>query len=140
MLGETILDSEGLDGLLGESSGLGLIPASTVMRAEKTTRVRSARTPAGSTFEAYEIHMGDTHLQHSMPPFAILEDGSHDGVRSERILGTYLHGALESPQVIKEIFGFSSPQAELRIDNLDSLAQWLEANSDPAVLSQLIYS
>ena len=32
-----------------------------------------------------------------MPPFARLDDGTVDGVRMDRLVGTYLHGALEDP-------------------------------------------
>jgi cobyric acid synthase len=89
-------------------------------------------------FEAYEIHMGDTHLHRAMPPFATLEDGSREGVRFERIIGTYLHGALESPQVIGEVFGFLPASETTREQSFDALARWLEAHAAPAALSALI--
>ena len=139
MLGRTIADPEGVDGLPGESKGLGLLPAHTVMRREKTTRVRSARTPEGAVCSAYEIHMGDTVLEGESAPFAILEDGSHEGVRLERITGTYLHGALESERVIVEVFGFTPDEPGPRqAEHFNALAQWLESNSVAGVLSLLI--
>jgi adenosylcobyric acid synthase len=138
MLGEFILDPQGVDGAPGECAGLGLIAATTVMELRKTTRVRRARTQAGAVFDAYEIHMGATRLEErEAPPFAILEDGSHDGVHHRRVIGTYLHGALESPRVFKEIFGIEPGPTSSRDASFDALADWLERNSAASTLADL---
>ena len=87
-----------------EVAGLGLLPIQTVLKREKTTRVMQAKTPGGHVFSAYEIHLGETTLLCSDPaPFALLEDGSQDGLRADRVIGTYLHGALEDPEVLAEL-------------------------------------
>ncbi len=138
MLGASITDDDGVDGVAGQRTGLGLIPAHTTMRALKTTRSRSAYTTSGIPFSAYEIHMGVTQFDEPLPPFAIFDDGSHDGVRHGRIVGTYLHGALESAAVFEEIFGVAPPAHPAEADNFDSLAAWLEQNANPAVLTQLL--
>jgi adenosylcobyric acid synthase len=138
MLGRSIADPDGVDGTIGECAGLGLLPVRTVMRAAKTTRVRNAQTPAGARFDAYEIHMGHTESLQSTAPFAILEDGGADGIRHERVIGTYLHGALESPAVLRDIFGFTSTDAFRKDSNFDALADWLEHNCVPQVLSGLL--
>lgn len=138
MLGESITDADGVDGAAGQRSGLGLIPAHTTMQAGKTTRIRSARTPSGAAFSAYEIHMGVTQFDEPLRPFAILDDGSHEGVQHHRIVGTYLHGALESAGVFQEIFGVPPPVHAAEADSFDSLAAWLERNANPAVLSHLL--
>lgn len=138
MLGDFISDPDGVDGAPGEHRGLGLVPARTVMRATKTTVTRHARTPAGTVFEAYEIHMGTTTITQKLAPFAILEDGSHEGVRTGRLLGTYLHGALESREVFREIFNVDPPAPASQEEALDRMADWMETNSSPKHLSQLI--
>ena len=107
------------------------------MSSHKTTRPRSARTPAGAVFDGYEIHMGRTSSV-GLKPFAIVEDGSEDGVRHGRVLGTYLHGALESPAVFREIFGVEPSAQETREQAFDSMAVWLESNASVKVLDQLI--
>jgi adenosylcobyric acid synthase len=138
MMGESISDPGGVDGKAGECNGLGLLPLRTVMKAEKTTQVRSARTPYGARFEAYEIHMGHSVGNEPMAPFAFLEDGSTEGARRGRAVGTYLHGALESPEVLRELFGFTSAAVSSAGKSFDELSKWLELNSDPDVLAELL--
>jgi adenosylcobyric acid synthase len=105
MMGETVSDPAGFDGKGGTAVGLGLLPAETVMTREKTTRARRATTADGISFSAYEIHMGQTTVRQKYEPFALLEDGSRDGVIALRLIGTYLHGALEDTRVCSALFG-----------------------------------
>ncbi len=104
MLGDVISDPYAMESRSTEAAGLGLLPIRTVLKREKTTRVMQAKTPSGHGFSAYEIHLGETTMLCSDPtPFAILEDGSHDGLRLNNVIGTYLHGALEDPKVLAEL-------------------------------------
>jgi adenosylcobyric acid synthase len=137
MLGETIVDPQGVDGRTGQITGLGLLPMQTIMQPEKTTLVRSAATPGGARFKAYEIHMGQSSHHLSAAPFAHLEDGSFEGIRLGRVIGTYLHGALESPGVVQELFGFSPDITTNAERDFDSLADWLEKSAAPQVLAAL---
>jgi adenosylcobyric acid synthase len=123
MLGERITDSGAFDGVGGSAEGLGLLPAETVMLPEKTTRVRHATTAGGCSFAAYEIHMGRTTVGKSLPPFATLEDGSSDGAIGERVIGTYLHGALEDAAVCSSLIGVDIKAA---VAPYDALADWFE--------------
>ncbi|MEI9811881.1 MAG: cobyric acid synthase [Acidobacteriota bacterium] len=136
MLGETISDPDGADGVAGRVRGLGLLPVDTAMQAEKTTQVRRARTPAGAEFDAYEIHMGHTSSRRELPPFALLEDGTQDGVVHGRVSGTYLHGALESAAVLREFFGIVAQGADKQ-RHYDALADWLVASASPGILGKL---
>ena len=65
------------------------------------------------TFGGYEIHVGVTAADAavSAAPFATLEDGTTDGFRGDRVIGTYLHGALESAEVCAEVFGVADAAA-----------------------------
>jgi adenosylcobyric acid synthase len=138
MLGESVDDPDGMDGVPDCIPGLGLLPMRTVMEAEKTTRIRSAQTPSGTHFPAYEIHMGRTEHLAAMTPFAILDDGSREGARKSGVTGTYLHGALESAALVTELFGFTPHQRETKMQNYDALADWLEAFSSRKVLDELL--
>jgi adenosylcobyric acid synthase len=138
MLGESIDDPEGIDGTPGCVAGLGLLPVRTVMEPEKTTRVRSAQTPAGARFQAYEIHMGRTEQVERLAPFAILDDGSPEGARKGRVTGTYLHGALESAELVSELFGFTPRVTDSKSWNYDALADWLETFSSREILEELL--
>jgi adenosylcobyric acid synthase len=126
MLGQQITDPDHVESAEDSVRGLGLLPVETRLLPDKTTRSVSARTPSGIGFHAYEIHMGVTVLKESQAPFAILEDGTADGVRTSTVVGTYLHGALENKAVLEELLGTVLPEKGQRSkdDQYDRLAEW----------------
>jgi adenosylcobyric acid synthase len=103
MLGEAIADPYAMESDCVEINGLGLLPVRTTLLREKTTEVVSARTPGGHKFSAYEIHLGVTTKSRDSEPFAVRDDGTPEGIRRDRIAGTYLHGAFEDPGVLAEL-------------------------------------
>ncbi len=137
MLGEHVADPLGVESPRREAQGLGLLPAITVMAAEKTTRVVDAATPSGLRFRAYEIHMGQTSLSRPVPPFAILQDGVAEGVRCGRVCGTYLHGALENPSVLGEILGAPVPPLPPKTEVYDRLGEWFARYADTRRFAEL---
>ena len=126
MMGEAIHDPERVESNLGSTAGLGLLPVTTRLAREKTTRTVSARTPSGLAFDAYEIHMGVTSIdEDGSEPFAFLEDGTRDGMRRGQAIGTYLHGAFESQGVIEELLGRPAPEFHGgKQFQYDRLADW----------------
>lgn len=105
MLGREIADPEGIE-RQGCVPGLGLLPISTTMQTEKTTRLSSGTIQHASLFQqelqqrriaGYEIHVGKTLYLDQAEPFATLENGELDGCTStdQRVLGTYLHGIFD---------------------------------------------
>jgi adenosylcobyric acid synthase len=126
IMGERIDDPLAMESTHGSAEGLGLLPVQTVLAAEKTTRRVSAKTPSGRAFEAYEIHLGVTTANGH--PFATLGDGTPDGVRTGNCAGTYLHGALENPQVLGELLGRTIPPLPSRESTYEALANWFDAN------------
>ena len=122
MLGESIGDPYRMESGSNQVSALGLLPVQTVLKRVKTTRVVQAKTPGGHAFSAYEIHLGDTTQLCSDPaPFALLEDGTQDGLRADRVIGTYLHGALEDNEVLAELGIIAAPAPLMPFS---SLANW----------------
>jgi adenosylcobyric acid synthase len=108
MLGQRIEDHTGQD---QHATGLGLIPIDTELlsakhlAAQTYTRFRTLEHPwsdlSGRTITGYEIRHG-----HSTPqPTAhtALPDGL--GWNQGPVLGIYLHGALENPELLHQIFG-----------------------------------
>jgi adenosylcobyric acid synthase len=136
MLGEQIVDPHGAESTVREIRGLGLLPATTQLTKGKLTRTVSARTPSGICFSGYEIHMGITTLRREGKPFAVLEDGSQDGVRADRITGTYLHGALENRAVLEELLGHSLQERPwlAKDAHYDRLASWFAEHANLEVL------
>ena len=122
MLGKSICDPYAMESNSTEVAGLGMLPIQTVLKPEKTTRVVQAKTPRNHAFPAYEIHLGDTTQLCSDPaPFALLEDGTHDGFRADRVIGTYLHGAFEDTEVLAELGIIAAPAPSM---SFRSLANW----------------
>jgi len=134
MLGESIEDPEAVESRAGCAEGLGLLPVRTVLRSEKTTRVVDARTDGGVSFRAYEIHMGET--VGACEPFAWI-DGDAEGARMGSCVGTYLHGALENPQVVAEVLGTPAPEPLDKEQQYDRLAEWFESHADLRLFEEL---
>jgi adenosylcobyric acid synthase len=126
MLGDRIDDPGGVESARGSSTGLGLLPVDTTLDAEKTTAVRRARTPGGAPFAAYEIHLGVTRARRELPPFAILDDGVAEGMRGNRVIGTYLHGAFENAAVCEEVFGVPMPAPAAKAEEYAALGEWFD--------------
>jgi adenosylcobyric acid synthase len=128
MLGKSVHDPEGVESNLSAAEGLGLLPVTTTLTNEKRTRAVSATTRAGVVFGGYEIHMGVTVPEegHTSAPFATLDDGQYDGACSARVIGTYLHGALEHPNVCAELFGIPMPSAVSKAAEYERLAAWFD--------------
>jgi len=131
MLGRSISDPTGAESTRVRAQGLDLIPAETVLGREKTARVVKATSGGGASFGAYEIHLGETTIDReaASQPFARLDTGAPDGVRTSRVIGTYLHGALEHPAVCAEVFGV--PLSAMRSADRDygRLADWFAASA-----------
>jgi adenosylcobyric acid synthase len=110
MMGRSIDDPEGSEsrGVPRCATGLGLLPISTVLQAQKITRTARGRVVAGTLlgerleapcFRGYEIHMGETVYGEDARPFAEIQRGGEspcirDGAADEsgRAFGTYVHG------------------------------------------------
>ena len=136
LLGERILDPEGVEG--GDAEGLGLLDLVTRFQPGKQTRQREVRWTEGGSVSGYEIHHGATDPGPSVEPF--LEDGL--GWRQGNVLGTYLHGLLENTayrQRFLEGLGWSGQtvdwQAQLDAE-LECVARLVEESGWAARLDQ----
>ena len=137
MLGERVDDPSGFESHALGVDGLGWLPVRTVLESPKVTRTVTARTPGGREFRAYEIHMGRTEGAEGTQPFAQLCDGSADGCRGDRVLGTYLHGAFDDAEMVTETLGLTVAPPR-KNEMYDRLACWLIEHSRPHVLEDLL--
>jgi adenosylcobyric acid synthase len=124
MLGRSVSDPFGVESHDRMAAGLDLLPAVTSMARVKTTRVRRARSRGGTAFTGYEIHLGTTHLDGACEPFARFDDGTAEGACRDNVIGTYLHGALENPDVCAELFGIPARAFALKSEDYARLAVW----------------
>ena len=113
---------------------LALLPVQTVMQPEKTVR-RVAAAADGATFDAYEIHMGDTAVPAEAAPFATV-DGSPEGIRAGRCTGTYLHDALRSDAVLASL-GIKARPPVCKQQTYNALADWFEQNANTQLFEEL---
>jgi len=130
-MGRVVHDPHNIESSVGQAEGLGLLPAVTCLSRDKQTRAVTATTTGGVEFAGYEIHLGVTTLD-TPPgylPFARLRDGRADGMRGAQVIGTYLHGAFEHPDVCAEVFGIVAPKAVPKSDQYQRLARWFETHA-----------
>lgn len=125
MLGQVIED----DGVEGDSAqGLGWLPLSTQMQAEKILRQVDciASYPSQTRLTGYEIHHGVSDADDALFPFAACS-------QDQQVWGTYVHGLFEQGGFRKawlDEMGFSAGdgvnQQERTLASLDLLADALE--------------
>ena len=100
MLGQTVSDPEGIEGDTRAMPGLGLLPISTTMGREKTTRQVSFEFN-GATCQGYEIHQGVSTTDEQV-------------VQVGNCMGTYIHGFLDNAAVTEHILKPFATEASAR--------------------------
>ena len=137
MLGKWIRDPGGLEGVLAEVAGLGLLDVETVLTPVKALRAVKGEA-LGAGFDGYEMHMGETRGPGTERPLAIFDDGRSDGAISAdgAVLGSYVHGLLSDPDQRRALLsrlGADGGGLDYRasIDQaLDEIAAMLEEHVD----------
>ena len=146
MLGEALIDTHGID---GNAPGLGLLPLVTQFERDKTVRHVQSRFAnvrgcwsalAGVSAAGYEIHHGQTAQHPAMAAagdlaHAVLPGGLGWQNAAGNVLGVYLHGLFEDPQVLHALFGASAPTLETVFDGL---ADFIRLHFEPGVLDRLL--
>ncbi len=103
MLGQTVEDPTGLEGLPGTTPGLGFLPVKTILKAPKTTTISDFQWQ-DVTGKGYEIHMGITQVSGGSAFIDILSRNGMPCVETDgciredgQVIGTYIHGFLDDP-------------------------------------------
>src|SRR5580692_261967 len=138
MLGRTVADPGGIEGLPTTVEGLGLLDVATTLSNDKRLEPVSGTTSDGVSFSGYEMHMGVTEGHDRARPFARLADGSPEGAISAdgRAIGTYVHGLFADDRqraAWLARFGAGAPNVayeNLVEQTLDALALHLAAHID----------
>jgi len=146
MLGEALIDPHGID---GNALGLGLLPVVTTFDLDKTVQYREATfkvlngvwsSLSNVTVKGYEIHHGQTVPHAAMAAAgdiakAVMPNGLAWQNPAGNVLGLYLHGMFEDPQVLQVMFGASVPTLD---SVFDGLADYVEQHFDTGVLQSLL--
>ena len=144
MLGRTIADPHGIEGIAGCMEGLGLLNVATVLGSDKALeQVRGIDAVHGESVSGYEIHIGRTDGPDTARPVLSITEANGtrrpDGARSRsgRVWGCYVHGLFTEDRfrraVIASLGGLGSHDLsfEAEIDlTLDRLADFLELHID----------
>lgn len=159
MLGERILDPEGVESPKPEVRGLGMLPMTTTFSADKVTEVVRVRGSGSGWFDrevaitGYEIHMGRTEGT-CHPAFTTAPDGRAEGSVSEDglVVGTYVHGLFDdfaaigalgrtlgvSPERIRAAREVWSERVVAKEAAYDRLADVLREHLDMAAIKALV--
>ncbi|WP_033921569.1 cobyric acid synthase [Sphingomonas sp. 37zxx] len=98
MLGATIADPDGVEGMPGKVAGLGLLPVDTVLTGDKRLEdVTGISIADAAAFTGYEIHAGRTSPEPGTPPMLRFADGGEDGAVLGKIAGCYVHRLFDHP-------------------------------------------
>ena len=141
MLGRSVDDPEEMEAG-GHESGLGLLPMTTILEGDKQLIRRTYHGENwldGIEWSGYEIHLGRTAFQSSLQESLVKNDSSLGVIeREQKIIGTYIHGWLESPEVTHRLLtlltskSFDIPLSfqEIKEQETDELAEFLEEHCE----------
>lgn len=144
MLGHTVFDPLGLEGVVGTSAGLNLLDIDTVLGPTKELRVEQATSAlSGDPLVGYHMHMGVTRGRGLERPFARIGDTSDGAVSADgTVMGTYLHGLFAADSFRRNFLGSAAATSMLAYETtidatLDALAEHLERHLDLDALLEL---
>ena len=147
MLGRSVddpnnMESAEMSGASDYESGLGLLPMTTILEGDKQLVRRTYQGENwldGLEWMGYEIHLGRTVFQ-SSPQETLVKNDSSLGVieREQKIIGTYIHGWLESPEVTQRLLALLTSESfvipfsfqETKEQEMDELAEFLEEHCE----------
>lgn len=147
VLGEALIDTEGID---GNAPGLGLLPLVTTFARDKTVRRTESRfgalvgawaALANVAVRGYEIHHGQTAPHPAMTAAGAVAREAMPGLAWQNdagnVLGLYLHGLFEDPRALQALFGAGAPTLDTVFERL---ADAVQAHFEPGVLDALLTS
>mgnify|MGYP001116484665 FL=1 len=144
MLGHTVFDPEGIEGVVGTSAGLNLLDIDTVLGPTKELRVEQATSAlSGEPLTGYHMHMGVTRGRGLERPFAHIGDMTDGAVSADgTVMGTYLHGLFAADAFRRNFLGSAAATSTLAYEatieeTLDALAVHLERHLDLDALLEL---
>ena len=113
MLGESVDDPHDMEAG-GRGSGLGFLPMNTILEGDKQLKKREYQGQnwlEGLCWSGYEIHLGSSEIRSNELELFVKNDASLGVIdRKQKIIGTYIHGWLESPEITRRLLALVSPE------------------------------
>lgn len=154
MLGQWILDPQGIESAQPKQAGFGLFDYSTTLQAEKQliNRIGSFNFENPALMKGYEIHQGVTDLSAYKPAiiFDTIDDNmgaTIDGAFSadNQILVSYCHGLFDETSALQSLLQWANVTltlafdlAEHREEQINRLADTLEQHLDLEKINQIL--
>ena len=141
MLGESVDDPHYMEAG-GRGSGLGFLPITTVLEGDKQLEkleYQGQNWLEGLCWSGYEIHLGRSEIQGNELESIVKNDASLGVIDcKQKIIGTYIHGWLESPEVTRRLLALVSPEPfdipfsfqQTKEREMEELADFLEEYCD----------
>ena len=145
IMGEYIFDPFKVEGNVEKIPGLGILPVTTTLLKEKSTKQSSFYYKNfDGLCEGYEIHMGDT-IGNEDRPLNIKTNGEKDGfMLNDKCFGTYMHGIFDNEIVLNDILFYHNKQNEIfdfnkfKDEQYDLLADIVRENSDMDYIYEIL--
>ena len=141
MLGESVDDPHDMEAG-GQGSGLDFLPMTTVLEGDKQLEKREYQGQnwlEGLCWTGYEIHLGRSEIRINELESIVKNDASLGVIdRKQKIIGTYIHGWLESPDIIRRLLALITTEPfdipisfqQTKEREMDELAIFLEEYCD----------
>ncbi|MCK8463000.1 cobyric acid synthase [Aliiroseovarius sp. S1339] len=138
MLGQKIIDQDGIEGQPGQVLGLGYLDITTHLEPNKTLAIsRAKHIASGEQVSGYEIHLGRSTGPDTARAWLSVDRRPEGAASADgRVLGCYLHGLFSADGFRKtylENLGARASAAGYEAgvdDTLDALAQHIETHLD----------
>ncbi|PID22178.1 cobyric acid synthase CobQ [Sporosarcina sp. P3] len=104
MLGESIVDNRTVENEGATYSTLDLLPIKTMLVDENQTTQIKGTNYAGQKMTGFAFYLGCSTPTQPIQSFICTEDGRQDGVYTEQVIGTYLHGVFQNRPFTRKYF------------------------------------
>ena len=138
MLGQSVRDPLGVEGVAGESKALGLLDMVTELTAEKRLQQVAGHCAFAGADDArvagYEIHMGVSQGAALRQPAFMIDERPEGAVSGDgQILGSYLHGMFDTPAACSALLRWAGLDSGHTVDTAALREASLERIADAAI-------
>lgn len=152
MLGQIIRDPLGIEGVSGESAGLGYLAVETTLAGQKQLSQCRGRLmlpqQSAAAVQGYEIHVGVSQVMDGLQPMLQKASGIEDGAISSdgQVAGCYLHGLFDEAEACQALLRWAGLETQSSVSlntrreqSLERLADAIDKHLDMRMLWPAFY-